>query len=392
MARMLSDTSSVRSAAHMNLLPMPGLPVQPVRRASLVAPVLGDITNTGFGASMKPVQEQKAPGFGVQKLAPAPQVTSCCGSTLGTGRTPFADVRALSSTGPGSAAIAFSREKPEVLMPLAGDCMDTSASAEDDGMQVEDPQFVAEYIGDIFSHLSSSEPRFQPRPDYIDSQREINSKMRGILVDWLVEVHMKYKLKPETLFLTVSLVDKYLDHRQVTRKRLQLCGVTAMLIAAKFEEIYPPEIKDFVYITDNAYSKEDILQMEVEMLQVLGFDLCGPTVVHFLERYQRANKCGEEHLHLMKYLAELCLLDVKMLCYTPSQIAAAALMLSNKLLKQSPAWPACMIRITRQSEPSVKACAKEMCGLLEAAERSPLQAVRRKYSQAKYSAIAKTTF
>merc|ERR1719199_2421150 len=71
------------------------------------------------------------------------------------------------------------------------------------------------------------------------NQGDINEKMRGILVDWLVEVHLKYKLKPETLYLAVNLIDRFLEKRQVTRKKLQLCGVTRMLIAAKYEEIYP---------------------------------------------------------------------------------------------------------------------------------------------------------
>lgn len=83
--------------------------------------------------------------------------------------------------------------------------------------------------------------------------------MRAILIDWLVEVHLKFKLVPETLYLTVNLIDRYLEKEQVNRQKLQLVGVTSMMIASKYEEIYPPIIKDFVYITDNAYTKEEIL-------------------------------------------------------------------------------------------------------------------------------------
>ena len=97
--------------------------------------------------------------------------------------------------------------------------------------------------------------------------------MRAILIDWLVEVHLKFKLVPESLYLTVNLIDRYLEKEQVNRQRLQLVGVTAMLIACKYEEIYPPIVKDFVYITDNAYSKEEILEMERKMLQTLDFDI-----------------------------------------------------------------------------------------------------------------------
>ncbi|CAE8602091.1 unnamed protein product, partial [Polarella glacialis] len=109
-----------------------------------------------------------------------------------------------------------------------------------------------------------------------------------------------------------------------------------------------------VYITDNAYTKDDILLMEVSMLTVLGFNICCPTVAHFLERYQRLNRCTEEHFHLMQYLVELCLPELKMMRYTPSHLAAAAAVLSNKLLKQHPAWPPCMVRNSNQTESMLK--------------------------------------
>jgi hypothetical protein len=79
--------------------------------------------------------------------------------------------------------------------------------------------------------------------------------MRAILVDWLIEVHLKFKLKSETLFLTVNLIDRFLERQKVSRNKLQLVGVTAMMIASKYEEIYPPQIGDFAYITDKAVSK-----------------------------------------------------------------------------------------------------------------------------------------
>lgn len=92
-------------------------------------------------------------------------------------------------------------------------------------------------------------------PTYMQRQEDINEKMRAILIDWIIEVHLKFKLLPETLFLTVNLIDRYLEQVQIRRTNLQLVGVTAMLIATKYEEIYGPVVDDFVYITDNAYTK-----------------------------------------------------------------------------------------------------------------------------------------
>lgn len=86
-------------------------------------------------------------------------------------------------------------------------------------------------------------------------QKDINEKMRAILIDWLIDVHLKFKLVNETMFLTVNLIDRYLEKSQVSRQKLQLVGVTAMFIATKYEEIYPPDLRDFVYVTDKAYTK-----------------------------------------------------------------------------------------------------------------------------------------
>jgi hypothetical protein len=115
--------------------------------------------------------------------------------------------------------------------------------------------------------------------------------MRAILVDWIIEVHLKFKLLPETLFLTVGLIDRFLELEQIKRSSLQLVGVTAMLIASKYEEIYAPEVRDFVYITDNAYSREQIFLMEQKILTVLDFSLTFPSPYRFLERFNKVANC-----------------------------------------------------------------------------------------------------
>merc|ERR1740117_2588712 len=106
---------------------------------------------------------------------------------------------------------------------------------------------------------------------------------------------MKYRLRPETLHLAVNLIDRYLTRMPVMRKRLQLVGVVAMFIASKFEEISPPELHDWVYITDNAYTKEDILVMECTMLTSLSFKIVVPTVAHFFEILQKTCGCDAVH-------------------------------------------------------------------------------------------------
>ena len=142
-------------------------------------------------------------------------------------------------------------------LQLFHDRMDKYYSTELDPIDqpdAHDPQACAEYAVEIFHTLRVTEQINSSSPSYMSIQSDINEKMRGILIDWLVEVHLKFKLVPETLFLTVNIIDRYLAKEQVNRQRLQLVGVTAMLVACKYEEIYPPIVKDFVYITDNAYT------------------------------------------------------------------------------------------------------------------------------------------
>mmetsp|Transcript_19275 Transcript_19275/g.21588 ORF Transcript_19275/g.21588 Transcript_19275/m.21588 type:complete len:141 (+) Transcript_19275:138-560(+) len=138
--------------------------------------------------------------------------------------------------------------------------------------------------------MLKTENLFKPKYGYMKNQPDINDRMRGILMDWLIEVHLKFKLVPETLYLTVNLIDRYLEIDVVKRDKLQLIGVTAMLIACKYEEIYPPEIKDFVYITDNAYKKQEIMDQEYKMLKKFEFNITVISSYRFIERFTKLSQ------------------------------------------------------------------------------------------------------
>merc|ERR1719198_1026320 len=170
------------------------------------------------------------------------------------------------------------------------------------------------------------------------AQPDLDASSRTFAVDWLVGVQVKYKLKTETLFLAVSLLDRYLATRKVRRKDLQLVSCTAAFIAAKFEEINPPEVRDFVFVTDHACRKEAILTMEVTMLTALEFCLCRPTAAHYLQRYQQESPCSQTHASLLQYILELALLDLRMTRFSPSLQAAAASMVSSWVLNLDPSW------------------------------------------------------
>lgn len=143
------------------------------------------------------------------------------------------------------------------------------------------PQVVTHVAKEIFIYLRSNETLFLAKSGYMGNQNDINEKMRAILIDWLVDVNVKFKLVPEVLFMTVNLIDRYLSIKQVARVKLQLVGVSALLIACKYEEIYPPALKEFVTICDRAYTAQEILICEADMLGTLDFKLTHTSALRY---------------------------------------------------------------------------------------------------------------
>merc|ERR1712141_921275 len=178
------------------------------------------------------------------------------------------------------------------------------------------------------------------RPNYLKSKKvektTILPKMRAVLVDWLIQVHQQFNLLQETLYLTIAVLDRFLQVHasKVERKQLQLVGVAAMFIASKYEEMYAPEIGDFVYITDKAYTESQIREMEMKILQALAFDLGRPLPLHFLRRNSKAGNVDALIHTLAKYAMEVTLVEYSMVHVKPSMLAAAALALSLKVLDQ----------------------------------------------------------
>ncbi|NXM80297.1 CCNB2 protein, partial [Oenanthe oenanthe] len=198
----------------------------------------------------------------------------------------------------------------------------------------ENPQMCSDYVKDIYLYLRELELQQAVRPHYLDG-RPTNGRMRAILVDWLVQVHSRFRLLQETLYMCVAIMDRFLQSYPIPRKKLQLVGVTALLVASKYEEILCPDVADFVYITDNAYTSNEIREMEMIILKELNFDLGRPLPVHFLRRASKAGEADVKQHTLAKYLMELTLIDYDMVHHRPSEIAAAALCLSQKVLGQS---------------------------------------------------------
>jgi len=268
--------------------------------------------------------------------------------------------------------------------------LDEEMHGSGDDTDDSDPQRVSEYAADIYGKLGRDEANHRrPLPSYMNDQPDLDASARASIVDWLVGVQMRYNLKTETLFLAVSILDRFLATKRVQRKDLQLVACTSAFIAAKFEEIQPPEVRDFVHITNRECPREDILAMEVRMLTALEFCLCRPTAAHYLQRYQPEGHCSGAHASLLQYVLELALLDLKMTRFSPSLQGAAASLVSSKVLKLSPGWPASMARRTKRTEAAVQLCAREMFTLLQDSAGSTGE-VRRKFLSPDFHNVAAT--
>ena len=179
------------------------------------------------------------------------------------------------------------------------------------------------------------------------SQSIITEKMRGILIEWMADLHYKFKMFPETLFKIAMILDKYLSKKQATKENLQLVGTAAFFIAAKYEETYQvPEVADLVHFSANAFTKGQIIEMEAEIIELLNFDLVMDTSFTFFEPLAKISGMDPKNFHLAQYVLELAMLDTKFLSYKPSILASSAIYLINKIRKRSTAWPDILLAAT----------------------------------------------
>jgi len=261
-----------------------------------------------------------------------------------------------------------------------------------DAQDKENPQLCAEYAPAMYAYLRTIEEGLVIKKDFLKGC-SVNGKMRGVLIDWLVEVHTQFKLLQETLYMTVYIIDKYLQVEGLTirRNKLQLVGVSAMFIASKVEEMYAPEINDFVYITDNAYSAAEIRQMELKLLNTLSFNFSRPLPLHFLRRNSKAGDVDVLQHTVAKYLVEISLLEYDIAHFPPSLVAAAALFLSLRILEPNATlatvWTATLQHYSTYNTRELLPLVCKLAQVILKAKDGKLQAVHTKYMSKKFMKV-----
>ncbi|GAV00216.1 hypothetical protein RvY_11098 [Ramazzottius varieornatus] len=263
--------------------------------------------------------------------------------------------------------------------------------------EIGNESLVCAYVEHIYAYLHQRE-KDVVAANYMD-KLSVNTRMRAILIDWMVSVQYKFHMCQDTLYLAVSIVDRFMSTPEldITKEELQLVGVTALFIASKFEEVYPPEVSDFAYIADNACTKAQILETELVISQTLNFDFTRPNSNHFLRRCSKAAQSDAEDYVMAKYICELALLDCSFVAVYSSLTAAAAMYLMLNIQAQrladgssmdlsddsSTLWTADLEYYSMYKEKEVQPIAQRLLAMVQAAPTAKQQCIFKKYSSKK---------
>ena len=257
-----------------------------------------------------------------------------------------------------------------------------------------DCQIPKEYINIIYRNLLIEEEKnlsSMPIYEIIKSQKEINEQMRSILVDWIIDVHYKFGFTDETLFMSILIIDRYISIRHISRIRFQLLGITAMMLACKHEEINIPKVEDFIYITDNAYTKTEVIDMEDDILNAFNYELLYPSPIKFFEILSLKFNFNKLQYLMGKYLMESFLVDLKWINYKPSVISCACIYIVMKFYKMSnyqDAYNKKYFNLNENdflcpkfsNEYDIKECAKHICSFVDNINKTNYLSCKKKYA------------
>ncbi|XP_028799720.1 putative cyclin-B3-1 isoform X2 [Neltuma alba] len=247
---------------------------------------------------------------------------------------------------------------------------------------------VSEYIDEIYRYYWVTEAQTSALANYMSIQTDITPHMRGILINWLIEVHLKFELMPETLYLTVSLLDQYLSLVTIKKNELQLVGLTALLLASKYEDFWHPPVNDLTSISVESYTREQMLLMEKLILRKLKFRLNGPTPYVFMVRFLKAAQSDKKLEHLAFCLIELCLVEYEALAFKSSLLCASAIYVARCTLQINPPWTPLLQKHARYEVSQLRDCAEMILKFHKSARTGKLMVTYEKYSRPELSGVA----
>lgn len=175
---------------------------------------------------------------------------------------------------------------------------------------------------------------------------------------------------------------------------MHILGLTAILIATKYEEIYPPSLQELLSVSENKFSRRDVIEMEHQMLSKLEFSILAPSAYRFLERFSKLSTVAhdEQTFFFAQYIQEIALLDESLLKYRPSEIAAGSLILSTKSLKKQNAWNSEMERATSMKDESLHRVTEDVRSFVTEVNPKFLTTLKYKFQKPDYKEVANLPF
>ena len=251
--------------------------------------------------------------------------------------------------------------------------------------------FKMDYLEEVYQNLILDENIFYKKinPNYFEIQQSITFKMRAILVDWLIDVHYRCGMKKKTLFNCIYIIDAFLSKNFIDQKDLQLLGMAALLIACKESEIIFPSLNMILAFSGNAYSKQELIDMERKIIKELNFDILAPTAEEFYEINSQFFNFLDEQKYLGEYFLDSSLIDSNFLKYKQSTIAVACCYIVMKFFKLSGVHLVLENTSKDVKQKEVKDCARELCFLVKNLSNSSLCSAKNKYLSEKYLKVAK---
>lgn len=204
--------------------------------------------------------------------------------------------------------------------------------------------------------------------------------MRPYLLDFLIEAHSAFGLLPETLFLSINLLDRYCSKRIVYKKHYQLVGCAALLIASKYGDRKErvPMIRELKNMCGSQYDEDMFTQMEWHVLQTLGWVIGHPTIDSFLQIALDGDKYDSEVEHMACYISEIALFHREFVSKYPSDMARSSLTLARCILHR---------RQPDHSEWAAKCDPQTLISLSQQLHR-PTAVVSRKYASSHLSQVS----
>ncbi|XP_024021097.1 putative cyclin-B3-1 isoform X2 [Morus notabilis] len=256
-------------------------------------------------------------------------------------------------------------------------------SIDDEANQLE----VVDYVDDIYQYYWVTEAQNPALANCMSVQTDISPHMRAVLINWLIEVHFKFDLMQETLYLMVTLLDRYLSQVTIQKSEMQLVGLTALLLASKYEDFWHPRVQDLLSISAESYTRDQMLEMEKLILRKLKFRLNTPTPYVFMLRFLKAAQSDTKLEHLAFYLIELCLVEYEALMFKPSLLCASAIFVARCTLQMTP-WTPLLCRHARYEVSQLRDCAEMILRFQRAARAGQLKVTYDKYMSPDLSGVA----